>query len=70
MYTRLWLDDVTEDNGCRVALSDNVKRSRITDNALKELKKAHNADTEKKRALTIPEQNLFEDFLLHFITQA
>ncbi len=38
MYTKLWLDDVTEDNGCRVALSDNVKRSRITENALKELK--------------------------------
>jgi len=30
---------------------------------LKELKKAHNADIEKRRALTISEQMLFENFL-------
>lgn len=34
-----------------------------SDNALKELKKAHNDDSKKRKALTVPEQELFERFL-------
>lgn len=46
-----------------LGVEDEYLRYNPADNALKELKKAHNADTEKKRALTIPEQNLFEDYI-------
>jgi len=46
-----------------LAVEDEYLRYNPADNALKELKKAHNYDTERKRALTIKEQGLFEDFL-------
>lgn len=46
-----------------LGVEDEYLRYNPSDNALKELKKAHNHDTEKRRALTVPEQNLFEDFL-------
>ena len=46
-----------------LGVEDECLRYNPSDNALKELKKAHNHDTEKRRALTVPEQNLFEDFL-------
>ena len=46
-----------------LGVEDDYLRYNPADNALKELKKAHNADSEKRRALTLPEQNLFEEFL-------
>lgn len=47
----------------QLAVEDDYLRSNPSDNALKELKQAHNMDTEKKRALTIEEQQVFMDFL-------
>lgn len=46
-----------------VGVEDDYLRYNPSDNALKELKKAHNNDSEKRRALTLPEQELFEAFL-------
>ena len=46
-----------------IAVEDDYLRYNPSDNAIRELKKAHNKDSEKKRALTISEQRLFEDFL-------
>lgn len=44
-------------------LEDDYLRYNPSDNALKELKKARNFEVEKRRALTVPEQELFEKFL-------
>ena len=46
-----------------LAVEDDYLRYNPSDNALKELKKAHNTDVQKRRALTVSEQKLFEDFL-------
>lgn len=46
-----------------MALNDNYIRLNPTDNMLKELKKAHNFSVEKRKVLTIPEQELFMRFL-------
>lgn len=46
-----------------LGVEDDYLRYNPSDNALKELKKAHNHDSEKRRALTIQEQELFEAFL-------
>jgi len=46
-----------------MALNDNYIRLNPTDNMLKELKKARNFSVEKRKALTIPEQELFMRFL-------
>lgn len=46
-----------------LGVEDDYLRYNPSDNALKELKKAHNHDSEKRRALTVPEQELFEKFL-------
>jgi hypothetical protein len=46
-----------------LGVEDEYLRYNPSDNALKELKRAHNNDSEKRRALTIPEQELFEQFL-------
>ena len=46
-----------------LAVEDDYIRYNPSDNALKELKKAHCNDSEKRRALTLAEQQLFEDFL-------
>ncbi|MDF2872038.1 MAG: integrase family protein [Anaerocolumna sp.] len=46
-----------------LGVEDDYLRYNPSDNALKELKKAHNSDSDKRRALTIPEQDLFESFL-------
>lgn len=45
------------------AMNDNIIRTNPTTDMLKELKKSHNFSKEKRRALTIPEQNLFINFL-------
>lgn len=45
------------------AVNDNYIRLNPTDNMLKELKKVHNFSVEKRKALTIPEQELFVNFL-------
>ncbi|MGN0665017.1 MAG: tyrosine-type recombinase/integrase [Huintestinicola sp.] len=47
-----------------LGVEDDYLRYNPSDNALKELKRAHNNDSEKKRALTVSEANLFESFLL------
>lgn len=46
-----------------VAVEDGYLRTNISDNVLKELKQSHNMGDTHKRALTIPEQKLFEDYL-------
>ena len=46
-----------------LAVDDGYIRINPTDNMLKELKKSHNFQVEKRKALTVPEQELFIDFL-------
>lgn len=46
-----------------LAVDDNYIRINPTHNMLKELKKSHNFEVEKRKALTVSEQNLFLDFL-------
>lgn len=46
-----------------LAVEDDYTRYNPSDNALKELKRAHNQDFERRRALTRQEQELFESFL-------
>lgn len=46
-----------------LGVEDDYLRYNPSDNALKELKRAHNDDSEKRRALTVYEQSLFENFL-------
>ena len=47
-----------------IAVEDDCIRFNPADKALKELRKAHCCDSEKRRALTAEEQALFEEFLL------
>lgn len=44
-------------------MEDEYLRYNPSDNALKELKRAHNNDSEKRKAWTVPESDLFENFL-------
>lgn len=46
-----------------IAVEDCYLRNNISDNALKELKQARNLFTEKRKALTIQEQEIFLNFL-------
>lgn len=46
-----------------LAVEDEYLRNNPADNALKELKKAHNKDVSKRHALSKPQQNLLESFL-------
>ena len=46
-----------------LGVEDDYLRYNPSDNALKELKKARNFESTKRRALTVPEQELFEDYL-------
>ncbi len=46
-----------------MAVDDSYLRKNPTDNMLKELKQSHNFEVEKRKAFTLPEQNLFLDFL-------
>lgn len=46
-----------------LAVEDDYLRYNPSDNALKELKKAHNVNEEKRKALTIQEQELFVNYL-------
>lgn len=46
-----------------LGVEDDYLRYNPSDNALRELKKAHNNDSKKRKALTIQEQELFEAFL-------
>lgn len=46
-----------------MAVDDAYLRNNPSDNVLKELKQAHKFDTEKRKALTVAEQELFLDFL-------
>ena len=48
-----------------LAVTDDIIRYNPADNALTELKRAHCADSEKRRALTVEEQQLFEIYLQH-----
>lgn len=52
-----------------VAVEDGYIRTNISDNLLKELKQSHNMGSEHRRALTVPEQDLFMDFLKRENTQ-
>lgn len=47
----------------QLAVYDDYLRYNPSDNALQELKKAHNNDVTKRHALTLPQQELFERFL-------
>ena len=44
-------------------MDDNYIRTNPTENMLKELKQSHNFLVEKRKALTVPEQELFLNFL-------
>ncbi|MBR1443050.1 MAG: site-specific integrase [Firmicutes bacterium] len=46
-----------------LAVEDGYLRNNVSDNALKELKQARNLFTEKRKALTVKEQDIFTDFL-------
>ncbi|MCC8151744.1 MAG: site-specific integrase [Lachnospiraceae bacterium] len=46
-----------------VAVDDGYLRNNVSDNVLKELKQSHNADAERRKALTIPQQDLFLNYL-------
>ena len=46
-----------------LGVEDDYLRYNPSDNALKELKRAHNKDSSKRRALTFAEQKVFESFL-------
>ena len=46
-----------------LGVEDEYLRSNPADGALKELKKAHNQNADKRKALTLAEQELFENFL-------
>lgn len=46
-----------------LGVENDYMRYNPSDNALKELKKAHCNDSEKRKALTLDQQRLFEDFL-------
>lgn len=46
-----------------IAVEDDLLRYNPSDKALTELRKAHCNDSEKRQALTVIEQKLFEDFL-------
>lgn len=46
-----------------LAVEDEYLRNNPSDNALKELKRAHRGDSKKRRALTIQQQELFESYL-------
>lgn len=48
----------------QVGVDDNYIRLNPTDNMLKELKVAHGHEIEKRKALSLPQQELFFDFLL------
>ncbi len=52
----------------QLGVEDEYLRYNPSDNALKELKKAHNSDEAKKKALTVDEQQLFENFLKNSTT--
>lgn len=41
-----------------VAVEDGYMRQNVSDNVLKELKRAHNIDKDRRKALTVPEQDL------------
>lgn len=47
----------------QVAVEDSYLRNNVSDDVLRELKQSNNIDKTHKKALTIPEQNLFLDFL-------
>lgn len=46
-----------------LAVEDGYLRNNPSDNVLREIKQSHNYDTEKKKALTVEEQNLFLNYL-------
>lgn len=46
-----------------LAVEENYMRTNIADNLLKELKQSHNIKAERRKALTVPEQELFINFL-------
>ena len=46
-----------------LAVEDGYLRNNPSDNVLRELKQSHNYDTEKKKALTVEEQDLFLNYL-------
>ncbi|MCD8196897.1 MAG: site-specific integrase [Lachnospiraceae bacterium] len=46
-----------------VAVDDGYLRNNVSDNVLKELKQSHNMDSDHRRALTVPEQELFLKYL-------
>lgn len=52
-----------------LAVEDNYVRNNISDNLLKELRQSHNFDEGHKRVLTVPEQQLFMEFLSSEKTQ-
>jgi hypothetical protein len=48
----------------QLAVEDNYIRRNISDNLLKELKSSHHYEDSHRRALTLPEQELFMEFMI------
>ena len=48
----------------QLAVEDNYIRRNISDNLLKELKSSHHYEDSHRRALTLPEQELFMEFFV------
>lgn len=48
----------------QLAVEDNYVRTNVSDNLLKELKTSHHIGDEHKRALTVPEEELFKGYLI------
>lgn len=48
-----------------ITVEDGYLRNNISDNALKELKQSRNLFTEKRKASTVQEQDVFFDFLMN-----
>lgn len=57
------VDDTVLHQVLQIAVDDDFIRNNPSDNVLRELKKAHCFQSEKRRALTKPEQELFLNFL-------
>lgn len=53
----------------QIAVEDNYIRNNVSDNLLKELKQSHNFGEDRRRALTVAEQELFLRFLASEKTQ-
>lgn len=67
-FRRFFYDGTVLHQVLDMAVDDDYIRSNPSDNVLKELKQSHCFQTEKRRGLTVPEQELFLEFLQNSYT--